>query len=291
MVELSDRLHSWAAGGRTARVADTDVWYAIRGRGPWLVCFHGFPTSSWDWHRLLPLLAAHYRVLVFDFPGYGLSAKPPQRNYSILRQMDTAQALLKALDITEFDLLSHDMGDTVACELLHRLEQNETALRPRSLTMLNGGIYPQLHQPLLTQKLLRTPLIGALTARFSSWRVFRHQYPKIYADPASFSEQHYREQWALMLNNEGRRTLARVAVYMRERRRYRDRWQGPLHRLKIPIKLIWGDRDPVAVYGIARKLKKENAEIQLLTLEGIGHYPQLESPGAVFEGILGFASE
>lgn len=290
MDELSDRLHSWAASGRTARVDDTDVWYATRGRGPWLVCFHGFPTSSWDWHRLLPLLADHYRILVFDFPGYGLSAKPRQRNYSILRQMDTVEALLKALDITDFDLLSHDMGDTVACELLYRLEHNETALRPRSLTMLNGGIYPQLHQPLLTQKLLRIPLLGGLTARFGSWRVFRHQYPKIYADPASFSEQHYREQWALMLNNEGRKTLAKVACYMRERMRYRDRWQGPLHRLKVPAKLIWGECDPVAVHGIARKLKQKNKRIQLVMLEGIGHYPQLESPGKVAEELRAFLS-
>ena len=71
--ELTEELHTWMASGRTASVDGTHVWYRVEGRGPTLVCFHGFPTSSWDWHRLLPLLTAHFRVLVFDFPGYGQS--------------------------------------------------------------------------------------------------------------------------------------------------------------------------------------------------------------------------
>ena len=90
--ELTEELHSWKASGRTAAVDGTHVWYRTGGRGPWLVCFHGFPTSSWDWHRLLPLLTAHFRVLVFDFPGYGLSEKSPHRNYSLVRQMDAVEA-------------------------------------------------------------------------------------------------------------------------------------------------------------------------------------------------------
>jgi len=288
VTELSDRLRSWMAGGRFIDAAGTRVWYARRGKGPWLVCFHGFPTCSWDWHRLLPYLEKDRRVLVFDFPGYGLSAKPVKRSYSILRQMDTVEDLLKTLGVIEFDLLSHDMGDSVACELLYRLEQGETTLQPRSLTLLNGGIYMDLHQPLLTQKLLRTPIAGKLTARFSSWRVFRHKYTKVYADPASFSEQHYREQWALMLNEQGRRTLSAVACYMRERIRHKDRWLDPLHRLELPAQLIWGESDPIAVTAIARRLKTENDSIQVHILENTGHYPQLEAPEAVARELLNF---
>ena len=286
MTELPDSLHTWMATGRFASVDGTEVWYQARGQGPWLVCFHGFPTSSWDWHRLLPLIRRHHRVLVFDFPGYGLSAKPPERDYSILRQMNTVEALLAALHIRDFHLLAHDMGDTVACELLHRLEQGESRLRPQTVTLLNGGIYMELHQPLPTQKLLRTPLVGELTARLSSWQVFRHQYPKVYAEPDSFDEGHYREQWGLMLHNRGRRTLAGVACYMRERYRYRERWLAPLHRLRLPLKLIWGREDPIAVHAIAAKLAVENPRSELVTLDGVGHYPQLESPDRVADEIL-----
>ena len=77
MNELTGELQSWMAGGRFTQVDGVELFYHLsRQRGdhlPWLVCFHGFPTSSWDWHLLLPHLEKKYRILVFDFPGYGLS--------------------------------------------------------------------------------------------------------------------------------------------------------------------------------------------------------------------------
>jgi pimeloyl-ACP methyl ester carboxylesterase len=263
-----------------------EIYYRTVGRGPWLVCFHGFPTSSWDWHRLLPYLKNHRRVLVFDFPGYGLSGKPPTRDYSLKRQLDAAEALMRFVHIRDFDLLAHDMGSSVACEMLRRREQGDYPFELKSLTLLNGGIYMDLHQPLLTQRLLRTPVVGPLTARLSSWRVFRMQYPKVYARPEQFDEAHYREQWALMLYNEGRRTLAKVAGYMNERSRMGEQWTGPLHRLELPLRVIWGRQDPIAVYAIAQKLAGQNRGAELITLDDIGHYPQLEAPGVVAE-ILG----
>ncbi len=273
------------AGGRFSRVDDVELFYHVNkhhsSRLPWLVCFHGFPTSSWDWHLILPYLEKRYRVLVFDFPGYGLSGKPPHRDYSLKRQLDAVEVLLNFLQIREFDLLAHDMGNSVACELLYRREQGDYPYELRSLALLNGGIYMDMHQPLLTQRLLRTPLLGALTARFSSWQVFRWQYPQVYAQPEQFDDIHYQSQWTLMLHNEGRRTLHKIAGYMKERQRVGERWTGPLHRLDVPLKVIWGKRDPIAVYSIAQKLCKSNTRAQLFTLDDIGHYPQLEAPETV----------
>ena len=274
------------ASGRIANVDGTNVWYRIEGRGPWLVCFHGFPTSSWDWHRILPLLTPHFRVLVFDFPGFGLSDKPVERNYSLLRQMDAAEALLDLLGISEFDLLAHDMGASVACELLYRLQESQTSILLRSLTLLNAGLYMDMHQPLLTQRLLRTPLVGELFARLSSYRVFRHQYPRVYAQPETFDENHYRQQWSLILNNNGRQTLAKIAGYMKERKRRGDRWLGPLHHAQLPLKLIWGRLDPIAVFAIAEQLQANNPCVSLTALDDVGHYPQLEAADQVAEFIL-----
>jgi len=279
--DLPKELHTWMASGRFASVDGTHVWYKAGGRGPWLVCFHGFPTSSWDWHKLVPLLTPHFRVLIFDFPGYGLSEKPVDRDYSLLRQMDAVEALLQLLNISEFDLLAHDMGASVACELLYRLEESQTSLRLRSLSLLNAGVYMDMHQPLPTQRLLRTPVLGGLFARLSSYRVFKLQYPQVYADPDSFDEEHYRQQWALILNNNGRQTLAKIAGYMKERVRKEQRWLGPLHRAALPIKLIWGRKDPIAVHAIAEKLKDQNPGITLKSLDDFGHYPQLEAPEQV----------
>jgi pimeloyl-ACP methyl ester carboxylesterase len=292
MMSLTAEIQSWMAGGHFVELDGVELFYRTAGRSktglPWLVCFHGFPTSSWDWHLLLPRLEKTHRVLVFDFPGYGLSGKPPDRDYSLKRQLDAAEALLVFLEINEFDLLAHDMGNSVASELLRRREKSAYSFNLRSLTLLNGGIYMDMHRPLLTQRLLRTPVIGALTGRLTSWRVFRLQYPKVYADPGLFDEAHYRSQWSLLLNNEGRRTLHKVAGYMRERTRMGEKWTGPLHRLELPFKVIWGPEDPIAVPGIALKLQQQNRNARLVMLRDTGHYPQLESPERVAEEFGGF---
>jgi pimeloyl-ACP methyl ester carboxylesterase len=282
---LTQVVRAWCERGDFARVDGVELFYRVAEDGgrelPWLVCFHGFPTSSWDWHGLLPLLQNERRILVFDFPGYGLSEKPPSRDYSLKRQLDAGEALLRHLQIRRFDLLTHDMGNSVACELLRRREQGMCPFELRSLTVLNGGIYMELHRALATQKLLRTPAVGAIAARLTSWRLFRKQYPNVYADPGQFDEAHYRSQWSLMLNNGGRQVLHKIAGYMKERTRMGNRWTGPLERLDLPLRVLWGDRDPIALYAIAQRLCSRNPRAQLHTLEGIGHYPQLEAPQRV----------
>lgn len=286
---MTAEIQTWMAGGQFTRVDDVDIFYRTLGRekkhAPWLVCFHGFPTSSWDWHLLLPELENSHRVLVFDFPGYGLSGKPTGRDYSLLRQLDAAEALLDHLGISEFDLLAHDMGNSVACELLRRRERGGYRFHLNSLTLLNGGIYMEMHRPLLTQRLLRTPVVGAAAGRLTSWRMFRLQYPRVYANPGQFDERHYQSQWSLLMNNSGRKVMHKIAGYMRERTRMGDRWTGPLHRLDLPLRVIWGKEDPIAVYAIARKLCGLNRSARLETLEGVGHYPQLEAPERVLAAI------
>lgn len=285
MSELTPELQSWMESGRFGRFDDVEIFHRTFRESesdlPWLVCFHGFPTSSWDWHLLLPELQKDHRVLIFDFPGYGLSGKPPGRDYALTRQLDAAEALMRSLNIGKFDLLTHDMGNSVACELLRRREQGGYPLELNSLSLLNGGIYMDMHRPLITQRLLRTPVVGALFARLSSWRMFRLQYPRVYAHPEQFSETHYRNQWALMMHNEGRRVLHKIAGYMHERTRMGEQWTGPLHRLELPLKVIWGREDPIAVRDIAMKLSLNNHAAQLVILKGVGHYPQLEAPDQV----------
>jgi len=195
--------------------------------------------------------------------------------------------LMKSLNIESFDLMSHDMGNSVACEFLHRRETGESLPELRSLLMLNGGVYMDLHRPLLTQRLLRTPWLGPLTARLSTYRVFRQQYPAVYANPDQFNESHYRAQWSLIQHGGGNRTLSGVAGYMRERVRFGDRWTGPLERFGLPFTMIWGKEDPIAVESIALRLAERNSLAKLVMLPGIGHYPQLEDPATVSIEIIG----
>src|SRR5215469_9022779 len=68
------------------RFAEADgvrVFYREAGKrdAPVLLLLHGFPSSSFQYRNLIPLLAEHFRVIAPDFPGFGFTEVPADRNY------------------------------------------------------------------------------------------------------------------------------------------------------------------------------------------------------------------
>src|SRR5689334_12977633 len=93
---LPPALASWQARGRRQRVFGHDVFVIEEGprddRAPLLV-LHGFPSSSFDFHLVLSILASKRRVIVHDHIGFGLSAKPERYSYSLIEQAEAAVAV------------------------------------------------------------------------------------------------------------------------------------------------------------------------------------------------------
>jgi pimeloyl-ACP methyl ester carboxylesterase len=77
----------------------------------------------------------------------------------------------------------------------------------------------------------------------------------------------------------GLAVLGKIARYNRERRDRAGRWRPILERTDVPIRVVWGDRDPIAVLEIGRRLAAMSGG-PLHVLEGVGHYPQMEAPAA-----------
>ncbi|HNN28840.1 MAG TPA: alpha/beta fold hydrolase, partial [Agitococcus sp.] len=78
-----------------------------------ILLLHGFPSSSYDWHALIPLLGDEKRIVCLDFLGFGLSDKPDQHSYSLMEQADIVELLLKQLGIKRVKIIAHDMGTSV----------------------------------------------------------------------------------------------------------------------------------------------------------------------------------
>ena len=91
-----------------------------------LLLFHGFPESSFSYHAVIKgLLNVFERIVLFDMLGYGLSDKPERDyTYSLLEQADTALHVWNHFGIKGGHLLAHDMGNSVATEMLARHERN-----------------------------------------------------------------------------------------------------------------------------------------------------------------------
>src|SRR5215472_13653115 len=59
------------------------VFYREAGAkdAPVILLLHGFPTSSFQYRELMPLLADRYRVVAPDLPGFGFTEVPASRKY------------------------------------------------------------------------------------------------------------------------------------------------------------------------------------------------------------------
>jgi len=238
---------------------------------------HGFPSSSLDWRAAIEIIDSPRRMLLLDFPGFGLSAKPSDYSYSLVEQADRVVQLLRSRCLEQVHLVAHDMGTSVACELLARQAMGQLPFRIESLVLVNGSIYIEQARLTLSQKLLRSPLSG-LYARLARWPLFRRQIGRIVARPVADIE--WRAMWQLMQRDDGLRRMPATIAYVAERYRFYQRWTVPLAQLRIPVMILWGRRDPVAVPAIAERLAETIPNAELTWMEDCGHFPMLENPAA-----------
>ena len=274
----------WRARGDTFEWRGERIFFRAEGAGDPVLLIHGFPTASWDWWPIWPRLVERYRVLTLDMIGFGFSAKPPRFPYSIFAQADLFGALLARERVTAYRLVAHDYGDTVAQELLARQTQEAAAPRITSVCLLNGGIFPEAHHPLFTQKLLATPL-GPLLARLGGYRAFASSMRRIWGTHP-VTDDELRALWSLVAANDGPAVLSKLIGYLRERRAHRDRWVGALVSATAPLRFIDGLVDPISGAHMVARYRELIPRPDVVELPGIGHYPQLEAPGDVASAIL-----
>ncbi len=286
-VALPPLVAEWRSRGRFAELAGLEVFHLDTGPPEArraVLLLHGFPSSSLDWRAILPALAGR-RIVMLDFPGFGLSEKPADYGYSLFEQADVVELLLRRLGIDEIDVVAHDMGTSVACELCARRERGLLHAEMTSLLLMNGSVHIELARLTPSQRLLRSPLAGTF-ARLASERLFRAQLRRILGQPVA--EEELAAMWALLRHRDGHLRLPRTIGYVAERARFASRWIGALRRLDRPAHLLWGPEDPVAVTAIAERLAEEIPGARLEWLPGLGHYPQLEDPVRTGTAIRGF---
>jgi pimeloyl-ACP methyl ester carboxylesterase len=249
-----------------------------------LLLIHGFPTASWDYAPLWQALAARWRVLTLDMLGFGFSAKPRGHAYPLANQADLIEAFLRAESVTDYHVLAHDYGDTVAQELLAR---NSAAPKLHSVCLLNGGIFPEAHRPLLIQRLLSSA-VGPLVARLSTRATFAVSMRRIFARQRPPTREELDGLWALVTHGNGRAVLATVSRYRLERRPMRPRWVGALQTTAVPLRLIVGTEDPIAGAAMADRYRQLVPRPDVVELPGVGHYPQIEAPDQVLRAYEDF---
>jgi haloalkane dehalogenase len=127
-----------------AEIEDLRLHHLDEGAGEPIVCFHGEPTWSYLYRKMIPVLtAAGHRVVVPDYPGFGRSDKPTDRGwYSYDRFCEFATRMLEPLDLRQVTVVVQDWGGPIG---LRWAVENQD--RVERLVILNTGLFTAEPKP------------------------------------------------------------------------------------------------------------------------------------------------
>jgi len=268
-VESSDQVHY-----RYAKVQEVNVFYREAGdpANPSIILLHGFPSSSFMYRNLIPMLAKRYHVIAPDLPGFGLTESPPRGQYAYTFEniSNTIDQFTQTLGLKTYALEVFDYGAPVGWRLAVKHPERITAIVSQ-----NGNAYVEgLSQGWApVQKYWENPSEAnrnALRATLQGGAI-KEQYVHGTPDPSLIAPETYMMDIAHVsdpANAEIQLDLFRdyktnVDMYPQLQQYFRDK--------QPPLLAVWGKNDPIFIPAGAEAFKRDlkHADVRLFDT---GHF-------------------
>ena len=268
------RLHAIAAGPKD---------------GPVVVLLHGFPEFWYGWRRQIePLADAGFRVIVPDQRGYNLSSKPSGvAAYALTELVSDVIAIADQLGQEKIFLAGHDWGAAVAW--------STALLYPQRIAKLVALNVPH-------PSVMRRFMMKHMRQMLRSWYIFFFQLP--YLPEAFFSAFHFLVGARSLLRSSRPGTFsaedlnqyrtawsqpgALTAMINWYRALFRTRAKFPDKTVRIPTRILWGERDAFLLAEMAHESLRYCKDAELFTFANASHWLQHEEPARVSELLIDF---
>lgn len=274
--------HWLGLGGHETRALE------LEGDGPPVLLIHGFADSADTWRPVLDLLARRERrALAVDLPGFG-AATPLDARALVLDQLD-------AFVHHAIGYLAADGGPVVVagnslggCLSLRAAAHPDTPVCGIVPVAPAGFDHPFWFRAIEAQPLLRALLsapvpVPEIVVRTAVGEVYRQL---AFARPRAMDG---RVVSAFTYHHRSRR---RVSGMLGTGRRLMPELHDPflLEQIRVPVLLIWGDRDRMVSHKGSRHLLAALPDTRYELYEGIGHCPQVEVPQRVADDLEAFVA-
>ncbi|KAA2284590.1 alpha/beta fold hydrolase [Arenimonas fontis] len=272
----------WLAGATVVQMQAAGHRWAVLeagqgGAGPTVLLIHGFVGSKENWLPLIRALPEHWHVLAPDLPGWNESQRLAGADYGPVAQAERLAAFIRRLPRPPDLVVGHSMGGQLGGLLAARHPE----LVPRLVLMSSAGV--AFEENAFATAVLAGDNPFAVTDRAGLRRFLALTFADPPFVPWPLDEALVRRRRAngdfeqQVLDGIGRGPEALLL-------------QSLLPRIRVPVLLLWCDRDRVIDASAAAVFAAGLPEARTLVLPGCGHMPLMERPPQVAEAIVGFVA-
>jgi haloalkane dehalogenase len=227
---------------------------------------HGYPESSYMWHRALPALAdAGWRALAPDLPGYGDSKADPPGTWE--RHIEALERFVHELDLGPVALVTHDWG--VPIGLRWACDEPGAA---SALVISDGGFFADRRWHDLAN-VMRTPGEGERLIDSYTREGFLGAMGAV---SGGMSEKALEEYWKGFADDERRR--GHLELYRSGDFEKLVPYEGCVAALGVPTLILWGEEDRFASVRMAHRFHEEIPGSELQVFAGAGHFVWDDEP-------------
>ncbi|KAG7695144.1 hypothetical protein KL912_003830 [Ogataea haglerorum] len=275
-------------------VKGTKVFYREAGSNskPKLLLLHGYPTSSYMFRNLIPLLSSHFHVVAPDLPGFGFTVPAEGYVFDFKALAETVDQFVTKLGWKKFAIYVFDYGSPVGFRLALKNPTRITAVISQNGNAYDEGIDDRFWGPLKKYWAAGksdSELTSVLRAYIQDKRNVDSQYFDGVVDTAAIDLAPSTLDWAL-LSREGQTDiqLGLFFDYQNNIRLY-PQFQEFLRNSGTPVLLTWGKNDAIFSFAGAeafkRDVKLKNLEIRYFDT---GHFALETHAEEIAEAIINF---
>jgi pimeloyl-ACP methyl ester carboxylesterase len=260
-----------------------------------VLLLHGLGGNSVTWHGVAPILARQLgvEVLAVDMPGFGRS-RTGGRKVDVTLLVELSRALLEteAPAGTRWILAGNSLGAVLALRVAcsaPRLVAGVSVAAPalplywgrglRGIAALSSWLpaaLPFLGRRLISRYMTRTGLPGVVDQPIRALFGDATRLDAVLRERL-LGVSGYRLGWTFEAGRAYEEVTRSLGAELFRPGRA-ERW---IREAPCPVQAIRGDRDPIFGVGAWERLERLRPEWDYVTLQGVGHVPQLEAPGEV----------
>ncbi len=258
-----------------ATVNDRQVFYREAGDPvlPTIILLHGFPSSSFMFRNLIPMLADRFHVIAPDYIGFGQSDAPSAKDfdYSFDNLADHVAGLIDQLGLTSYILYMQDYGGPVGFRLFARNPQAVTGFVIQNANAYAAGVGEAPAQIFLPLWEKRDAQSEAVARSFLAAETTRFQYQVGARNVEAISPDNWTHDQAL-LDRPGHDAahLDLLENYKTNLAAYGS-WHEAFRQHQPKTLIVWGRNDPFFIPAGAEAFLADLPQAKLVWLDA-GHF-------------------